>query len=71
MNMPFPMVARYKARVCGRSLAGIVSSNPSASMDICLFECCVFSGRDTGRDKYAGLITRPEESYRVCLSNSV
>ena len=27
-------------------------------------ECCVFSGRGL----CDGLITRPEESYRVCLS---
>ena len=28
------MTARYKACVCGRSLAGIVGSNPAGGMDI-------------------------------------
>jgi hypothetical protein len=31
-------------------------------MDVCLFECCVLSG--TGLCD--ALITRPEESYRLC-----
>ena len=61
MNMPVPMAARYKAWVCGRSLVGIVSSNPAAGMDVCVCECCVSSGRD----HCVGLITRPEESYKV------
>jgi hypothetical protein len=36
------MAARSKARVCGRSHAGIVGSNPAAGMDICLVGvvCC-------------------------------
>ena len=46
------------ALVCGRSLAGIASSNPPGVMDFCLFECCVLSGRDIRVE----LITRPEES---------
>jgi hypothetical protein len=33
---PIPMGARSKAWVCGRSLARIVGSNPTGSMDICL-----------------------------------
>jgi hypothetical protein len=32
------MVERSKARVYGRSLAGIAGSNPADSMDVCL--CC-------------------------------
>ena len=28
---------RSKAWVCGRELAGIVSSNPAGGMDVCLF----------------------------------
>jgi len=32
--MPIPMVARSKASVCGRSLAGIVGSNPTGGMDV-------------------------------------
>ena len=56
------MAARSKAWACGRSLAGTVASNPAGGISDC-FECRVLSGR--------GLcdrpITRPEESYRVCV----
>ena len=38
------MAAGSKARVCGRSLAGIASSNPPKGMDVS-FGCCVLSGR--------------------------
>ena len=51
---------RTKAWVCGRSLAGIVGSNPAGGMDVC-YECCVLSGRGLCGEP----ITRPEESYRV------
>ena len=33
---PIPVVARSKAWVCGRSLAGIVGSNAAGGMDVCL-----------------------------------
>jgi hypothetical protein len=33
---PIPVAAKSKAWVYGRSLAGIVSSNPTGSIDICL-----------------------------------
>ena len=59
-NSPISVAARYKARACGRSLAGIVGSNPAGGMDVCV-ECCVLSGRGLCDD----LITRPEESYRL------
>ena len=55
-----PVSARSEAWVCGRSLAGIVGSIPVGAMDVCR-ECCVLSGRGL----CVGLITRPEESYRV------
>jgi hypothetical protein len=54
------MAARSKAWVYSRSPAEIVSSNPTASMDVCC-ECFVFPGKDF----CDGLITRPEESYRL------
>jgi hypothetical protein len=53
------VAVRSKAWVCGRSLTGIVGSNPTGGMDVCL--CCVLSGRGL----CDGLITRPEESYLV------
>jgi hypothetical protein len=33
---PMPVASRSKARVCGRSLAGIAGSNPASGMDECL-----------------------------------
>ena len=34
--MPIPVDARSKAWVYGRSLAGILGSNPAGGMDVCL-----------------------------------
>jgi hypothetical protein len=37
-----PVAERFKARVCGRSLAGIVGSNAAGVMDVCpLWVLCV------------------------------
>jgi hypothetical protein len=58
--VPIPVAVRSKAWVYGRSLAGIVGSNPTGGMDVCC-ECCVLSGSGL----CDGLATRPEESYRV------
>ena len=55
-----PVAARSKAWVCGRSLVGIVGSNPAGGMDVCC-ECCVLLGRGL----CVGLVTRPEEYHRV------
>jgi hypothetical protein len=33
---PIPVAARSKGWVYGRSLAGIVGSNPAGGMDVCL-----------------------------------
>jgi hypothetical protein len=57
---PVSVVARSKAWFLGRSPAEIVGSNPTGGMDVCC-ECCVLSGRGL----CDGLITRPEESYRL------
>ena len=57
--LPIPMAARSK----GRS-AGIACSNPANGMDVyllCLLCSCVASGFCDE------MITRPEESYRVCV----
>jgi hypothetical protein len=60
--MPIAEAARSKASVYGRSLVGIAGSNHAGGewMSVCC-ECCVLSGRGL----CYGLITRPEESYRV------
>jgi len=39
-HMPISVAARSKAWVCGRSLAGIVGSNPAGGIDVCV-ECWV------------------------------
>jgi hypothetical protein len=59
--MPIPVAAWSKAWAFGRALAGIVGSNPTRGMDVCLVSICVLSG--TGLCD--GLITRPEESHLV------
>ena len=59
--MSVPVAARSKSYVYGCSPAEIVGSNPTRCMDVC-YECCVFSGRGLCDE----LITRPEESYRLC-----
>ena len=51
---------RSKALVWGYSLVQTVGSNPAGGVDVC-HECCVLSGRGL----CVGLITHPEESYRV------
>jgi len=51
---------RDEAWVFCRSLAGIAGSNPAGSLGVCR-ECCVLLSRCL----CGGLITRPEESYRL------
>ena len=59
--LPVPVAARSKVWVCCRSPAEIwVRIPPGAWMFVCC-ECCVLSGRGL----CDGLITRPEESYRL------
>jgi hypothetical protein len=53
---PIPMAALSKAQVCGRSYAGIASSNSAGGVDI-FCERCLLSGRGL----WVGLITLPEE----------
>ena len=63
MNAPVPVAVRSKAYVCGRSLAGTESSNPTRGggrMSV-YCECCVLSSTGLCDE----LITRPEESYLV------
>ena len=57
---PIPVAARSTAWVCGRSLAGIVGSNPAGGMDVTC-KCCLLS--DIGF--CAGPITLREGSYRL------
>jgi hypothetical protein len=59
--MPISAAARSQVWVCGRSLAGIVVSNPRGARMSVSCECSVVSGSGLR----VGLITRPEESYRV------
>jgi hypothetical protein len=60
--VPVPVAQRSKARVYGRSLAGIAGSNPAGGMDGCpLGVLSVLSGRGICERP----ITRPEKSYRL------
>jgi len=54
------VAARSKALVCGRSLAGIVGSNPAGGINVSVVSVVC---RQVGL--YNELITRPEESYRL------
>jgi hypothetical protein len=54
--VPIPVAARCKAYICCRSLAGIEGSDPAGG-----FLFCVLSGRGL----CVGLISRPEDSYRL------
>ena len=56
------MAARSKAWVCGCSPAEIVVLNPAGVMVVFSCECRVLSSRGLCDE----LITRPEESYRLC-----
>ena len=59
---PIPVAERSKAWVSTISLAGIAGLNPAGGAWMSSsWTCCVLSGRGP----CAGLITRPEESYRL------
>ena len=51
-----------RRRDCGRSPADILGSNPTGAWILVCCECRVLSGRGLCDE----LITRPEESYRLC-----
>ena len=54
------MTARSKAWVCGRSRAGTAGCNPAGGLSLVNAVCCAVRGL------CLGLITPPEEFYRVC-----
>jgi hypothetical protein len=62
--MPIPVALR--SRACGRALPGIVGSNPTGSMDVCLVQClcCQVEVSATGRS----LVRRSPTDCDVCLS---
>ena len=62
-DRPIPLAARSKVWVCDCSLAEIAGSNPTAAWVSVPCRCCVLPGRGL----CDGLITRPEEFYRVCV----
>jgi hypothetical protein len=61
-----PVTARSKRKVCGRLVAGVAGSNPAEGMDVCLL-CFYVVLSCAGRGLCDGMITRPEESYRVSV----
>jgi hypothetical protein len=62
------MSARYKTKLCGRSIAGIVGSNPADDMDVRLLVSVVYC---VGSGLCDELIPNSEESYRVFVYNNV
>ena len=42
VELPIPVAERSKARICGRSLAGIVGSNLAEGMDVSVV-CCHYT----------------------------
>ena len=56
-SLPIPSAPRFKAWVCGSSLAGNAVSNPAEGMNVCC-ECRVFSGIGLCDRPF----TRPEDS---------
>jgi hypothetical protein len=57
------VAARFNA-ICGRLVAGVAGSNSARGMDVCLLYLYVVLSC-VGRGLCDGLITRPEEFYRV------
>ena len=63
--LPIPVAARSKAWVCGRSLVGIVGSNPGGCMDVCLlWVSCVVRKRSLRRTDHSSREVLPTV---VCL----
>jgi hypothetical protein len=67
-DMPIPVAARSNAQVWGRLVAGVAGWNPARGMDVCLL-CLYVVLSCVGRGLSDGLITHPEDTYR--LSNCV
>jgi len=65
--IPIPVAVRSKSYICSRLIARIAGSNPAEGVcsSVVLVECCIGSGHSNG------LITRSDESYRLCLANCV
>jgi hypothetical protein len=62
----WPVLVAARSKVCGRLIAGMEGSNPARGMDVCLL-CLYVVLSCVGRGLCDGLITHPEESYRVCV----
>jgi hypothetical protein len=60
-TLTIPVAARSKMRVCGRTIAWIVGSNPAGAWMHISSECCVVSSWR----RCDGPATRPDKSYRV------
>ena len=59
-----PQTYAFKTWICGRLLDKIAGSNPAGRMEVCILRVlCVLSDRGF----CVCLITRLEESYRVCV----
>jgi hypothetical protein len=67
LKFSFALVGKFKsADPSGHALAGIVGSNPTGGMDVCLVQClcCQVEVSATGRS----LVQRSPTDCGVCLS---
>ena len=70
--MPVPVAARSKAKVCGRSPAEIVGSNPTVGMDICLlWVSCVVRYRSLRRADHSSIGVLPTVVRRCVCSRNI
>jgi hypothetical protein len=69
ISQQIPVAARSKAWICGRSFAGVVGSNPSENMDVCLlWVLCVVRDRslrraDHSSTRHAGVCVCSKEEF--------
>ena len=49
--MTFSVAERSKAKVCGRSLAGVANSNPAGGIDVCVMCSSKDKRQDAGQHR--------------------
>ena len=64
-RMPIPVAERSKARVCGRSLAGVAGSNPAGGMDVCVV-CVLQSKRQKAKPGQSGQRSNTDKVKKKC-----